>query len=144
MKVRPLIIGPQEDARISAILEYAKTRVLPCNKLVRMSAEKNQEHAIGNDPNLRMEFQFGYRVVYNQEEQPMHGICHHISISVDETPSPEPPDKVLPSEEAVTMIMQAFGIKRTVRDALFIYIEPLDYGGGGAINVIEPLERKAS
>lgn len=142
MKIRPLIIGPAEDAKIAEILAYAKTRVVPCNRLMRLSEEQNQDNAIGNDLNLIIEFPIGYRVVYSQEEQPMHGICHHISISVDETPSPEPPNQVLPSEEAVNLIMQSFGIKRTVRNALFIYIEPLDYGGLGAINVIEPLERK--
>jgi hypothetical protein len=142
MKTRPLIIGPEEDAKISKIVDYAKQHVVACNRLVQLSAEADPDKAIGGDPNLRMELPIGYRVVYNQEEQPMHGVCHHISISVNEEPTPTPPDKVLPNEIAVNMIMQAFGIKTTVRDALFIYIEPLDYGGGGAINIIEPLERK--
>lgn len=142
MKIRPLIISPVEDARIAQIKAYAKDHVLPCNRLVKLSQERDPDKAIGLDTNLRMQFPMGYRVVYNQEEQPVHGICHHISVSVDENPTPVPPAKVLPSEEAVNMIMNAFGIKTTVRNAMFIYIEQLDDGGGGAINIIEPLERK--
>lgn len=143
MKQRPLIIGPEQNARIKEIVDYAKARVVPCNKLLALEKNRDPSKAIGLDPNLRMEFPFGYRVVYNQEEQPVHGICHHISISVDETPSPTPPDKVLPSEAAVDMLMEAFGMKTTVRQALFIYIEPVDFGGLGAINIIEPLERRS-
>jgi hypothetical protein len=136
------VIAPEHDARIKVMLEYARANVLPADKLARMAKEQNPDQAVGKNEMTRIEFPIGYRVVYNQEEQPVHGVCHHISISVDETPTPKPPDKVLPNEIAVNMIMQAFGIKTTVRDALFIYVEDLDYGGGGAINVIEPVERK--
>jgi hypothetical protein len=132
--MRPLIIGPEEDVAIKRCVEYAKANILPCNKLLRLSAEKNPEQAVGLNPMTRVEIPFGYRVVYSQEEQPVHGICHHISVSVDT-------EDRLPNENAVNMIMNSFGMKTTVREAMFVYTESLD-GNHSAINIIQPLERR--
>ncbi len=96
--MRPLIIGEEQRAAIARCIEHAKKNVVPCNKLLRLAKEKNIDEAIGLDPITRVELPVGYRVVYSQEEQPVQGICHHISVSVDTRGH-------LPGEEAVNMIL---------------------------------------
>lgn len=130
-------------AEVERIKAYAREHVLPANRLDKLSQLKDPNMAIGLDPNTRIMFPFGYRVVYSLEEQPVQGICHHLSISVEEEVTPTPPHKVLPSEPAVNMILETFGINKPVEKCLFIWIEDIEDGGGGAINIIDKAEEEA-
>lgn len=141
MKIRPLVINDAVRSQAATILAHAKTNVMGSQKV--MAAMRDKQLAAGNNPSARMIIPFGYRVVYSLEEQPVQGLCHHISISVEEVITPKPPAaKILPSEEAVNAILDLFGIKKPVQKCLFIWIEDIDDGGGGAINIIDKVEEE--
>lgn len=139
MRVRPLVVDDSVRAQVAEVIAYAKEHVMDSQRLMNLSAIKDPRLAVGNNPLTRVQFQFGYRVIYNRERQPVHGLCHHISISVDEEVTPKPPEKILPSEAAVEMILSVFGMS-PLNKSLYIWIEPIQDGGGGAINIIEKVK----
>lgn len=139
MKVRPLVIDDNIHAQVAEVIAYAKENIMESRRL--MAATADPKLAVGLNPLTRVEIPFGYRVVYSLERQPIQGLCHHISISVEEEITPKPPEKILPSEAAVEMILSLFGMS-PLNKSLFIWIEPIQDGGGGAINIIEKVKEE--
>lgn len=136
MNIRPMILDDAVNARIAEIKAYAREHIVQLRDVVRMMGDK--EMAVGNDPGFRLIIPIGYRTVFSYEWQSI-GLCAHLSMSVD---MPErPAKKVLPNEIAVEFVMDAFGMGKP-SDAICIWVEDIDDGGLGAINVLSKVKEE--
>lgn len=98
--VRPLVIGPEEKARIEALKERAAARVRDAKADLEAAPEAVRQ---SNFEVATIALPVGFQVTYTHERQPV-GLCQHLSVSVDKrgkTPHPA----------AVDMILEAFGMK---------------------------------
>jgi hypothetical protein len=121
--MRALIIGPVEEAKIATLKALAETNVHDAK------ADMDAVPGAVRDGNARqtIALPIGFSVTYTLERQPI-GLCRHLSVSVDKRGH-------VPSPEAVTMILEAFGMSPW-EEALNIWVE--NFGRGEkAINVIE-------
>lgn len=106
MPTRPLLLGPDERQKIDELRQMAAAN--PMNVLSVDAAAKADIDAFRDM--MRMQsivLPVGYSVSYSHEIQPAApppGLCHHISISVMQP-------GFLPSQTAVGMILEAFGMK---------------------------------
>lgn len=108
MNPRPLIVDKRVVADVARLKAYAQAHPLNAHDLFR--AVGKPERGIGNDPNFRLIIPVGFRVVYSLEEQPKLGLCHHLSVSVNELGK-------YPNEFAVLEIARLFGLPlKTVED----------------------------
>lgn len=98
---------------IQQVKEYAENHVLSRNDL-RDNLELMSD-PVGDNPNHRCVIPNGYQAVYSLEDQPC-GICHHLSISIDE------PNKV-PDLASVEMIMEKFGLDSNIDNCSEIWFE---------------------
>lgn len=125
-----LIIGPEELAQIAELKAVAAANPLDVHGM--MGAAEGDMEAFRDAMQTETVFlPIGFAVTYTQEIQPNApppGICHHISISVDR------PDH-LPSEAAVEMILEAFGMG-PLEASNGVWVEDIS-PGERAVNVIQ-------
>lgn len=129
--MRPLIITPEKQDEIAAAVRRAEANPISFEKLRAGAVEPSKTEIALSDrkpgyerpPSEHVLIPIGYRAAFSIEDQPV-GLCHHISVSVEQ------PGK-LPSKDAVIMIAAAYGITR----ADSIWLEEFD-PGHQAVNVI--------
>ena len=136
MSIRPMIIDKATDERIAQVKAYAQKHVVQLSDVVRMAG--NRDLAVGNNPEFRLIIPIGYRAIFSYEQQPT-GLCAHLSMSVDMDERPD--HRVLPNTVAVQHIMFEFKMG-LLSDAIHIWIEDIDDGGLGAINVLSKAEQQ--
>ena len=105
MKMRPLIIDGRVMKEIARVKAHAEVHRQSVHDL--MAVLGGRRGPVGDDPGFRTIIPVGFRVVYSQEQQPTHGLCHHLSVSVM---NPIDPDRTWPHEVAVLEIAKAFGL----------------------------------
>lgn len=126
LKIRPLIITSKERAEAAVVVQYAENHVLEMDDL--LDIKNNLFAPPGNYPEHVCFLPVGYRVVFSIERQ-NHGLCRHISISVDTV-------EALPSVASVELILPLFGINAALVDCI-LTIGTHGYGKH-YIDVIEP------
>ncbi len=82
----------------------------------------------GDNPDYMLYIHDGFRVVYTIEEQPT-GFYHHISISIDRK-------KKHPNEIAVKIILDAFDMKKTLKDSK-IWVEKKTQ----SVNILQRIDK---
>lgn len=128
--MRVLVIGPAERERIMELRAFAAAT--PQDAVAAMAASERDLNAYRDAMAMySMALPSGFAVFYTQEIQPNApppGLCHHISIAVDQ------PDK-LPSVSAVEIIMAEFGM-RPITTPSRIWIEDIR-PGEKVVNVLQ-------
>jgi hypothetical protein len=137
MKLRPLLIGPDERASIKALIAKAAADPVPFEE-VREAADKRAHTGDGTD-NSNLEYTIcipsGYHVTYTHEHQrPGEACeCRHISFSVEDAAPGTGPNPA-----AIEVLLSEFGFKNKIgglpswmthtADNLLIieFVEPLD------------------
>lgn len=135
MKLRPLILGPEQLDDIRRVVEHAERNRIGWDEIEFLGRrlKEGDPTSVADDPQTRCVLPVGYRVVFSIEEHRPHW-CRHISISVDES-------GCLPGEFAVIEIAKAFGFSGSLSDwraHKAVWLEQ-----GIAVNVIEPLDWKS-
>lgn len=130
-----VIIGPNEEKSIAALIAKAKARPTPL-ATVKANAVSAEQHDVkfsdrkpGTEQRPEDHLALGnVRVAFSIEEQPV-GMCAHLSLSVSK------PGKV-PGPAAVEMIASAFGMKGAVFDGKkHFWLEEFE-PGHNAVNVV--------
>lgn len=125
-----LLIGEAERAQIAELRAVAAANPRDVHA---SQAAADQDLVAFRDAMRTMSvfLPIGFAVTYTQEIQPNApppGLCHHISISVDR------PD-YLPSEAAVEMILEEFGMK-PLKEAQGVWVEDIS-PGERSVNVLQ-------
>jgi len=126
-----LIIGEVQRQQIAALRALAAAN--PQN-VAQVQTAANRDLGAFRDmmQTLSLHLPVGYHIAYSHEMQPQAGLCHHISISVDRP-------KKMPSQEAVDMILQEFGMK-PVRESNSMWIEEIN-PVTHAINIVQIIDQ---
>lgn len=129
MKIRPLILNGQSLALIAQVRAYAEANRISLAH-VRRTLD-NPTLAAGSNPRHNCVVPVDYFCTFSIEEQPI-GWCRHLSVSVPEKGRG-------PNEHALELLMKAFGMYGSARDAC-LWLEDLEDEGFAAINVVQPLD----
>lgn len=111
--MRAMIIDEASKSEIKRVKEYAESHIISREQL-HMTMEL-MASPVGDEPGFKCIIPNGYCVVYSIEDQPA-GLCHHLSISVDD------PEK-LPSVPAVENLMAELGLSPDINNCLSLWIE---------------------
>jgi hypothetical protein len=127
-----LIIGEAERKQIADLRALAAANP---QDVVQVQTAANRDIAAFREmmETLSLQLPVGYRIAYSHEMQPKAGLCHHISISVARP-------KKMPSQEAVEMILQEFGM-RPMSQSNKLWIEDVDHVTK-AINIVQVASSK--
>lgn len=136
INLRPLLITDSVKARAKQIQQHAFLRRESLSSLLNRLGTGALDP--GNDEQLRMQIDHGYKVVYSIEQQPAPlGWCQHISISVESprmTPNPAAVVEILALWDITAKTPNAGGV---LREARSIWTEKLaDYRL--AVNLLYP------
>jgi len=86
--MRPLVINEESKEKIKKVIEYANAHPTTLTEI--KEGISGFKKAVGDTtPQLVLNLDFGFRVVYSVEEQPFVP-CRHLSISVDGLGYPNP------------------------------------------------------
>lgn len=130
-KTRLLIIDDSTRADIKRVMTYAHNN--PMTMDMMLDVFNNPSLAPGNDVNHTVIISDGFKVVYTVDEQVL-GKMKHLSISIGGRPD------ILPSIEAVNIIMKEFDFKNIIGDlGIYLHLEKIGEDRK-AINVMELLE----
>lgn len=141
MSMSVVIIGPDEQAAIDALVAHARANCIPWEVLAPHAVEPDKQVLTLEDrtrpegpprPEPRHIMLGNVLAAFSYEEQPA-GICRHLSVSVERK-------GMLPSPEAVGMVAEAFGFTTFPPVEGEIWIEEFE-PGHSAINVIEVAEK---
>jgi hypothetical protein len=128
MKIRPLIIGPDERARIAEVRAFAAGNVIDPKGATEAA---NRDRAAFRDT-MEMHsivLPHGYAVTYSLEHQ-QFGLASHVSVSVSESGK-------MPSPAAVEMILTAFGMA-PLDQSVGVWVEDDEsLSGHAAVNVLQ-------
>lgn len=133
-----LIIGPDEERCIAALIDLARANPLTREYLTRMSrgfdpADPSTRGAAGEMVPLHftIDLPIGVRVTYTEEDQPV-GRCRHLSVSVERAGA-------LPAPVLIDELLVQFGFAGRVRmPGADLMIWPEHYASGRvAVNVLE-------
>lgn len=91
-----LVLGPEERRKIQGLIAWAKENPVSAERL------KGKKRPIGDDPRFALSLPLGYRCVFSFEEQPLVGLCRHLSVSGSKP-------GYLPHPAAMALLMEAFG-----------------------------------
>jgi hypothetical protein len=131
--LRPLVIGPQEKAKIAEVIAYAEAHRIDLARLRRIVAK--EAPFAGQIPGHRLLIPIGYGVTFTIEEHPPPiGWCRHISVGLHSDP---PALGKGPHQISVQAIMTEFGMQGAKEDC-HMYLE----GEGTevlSVNVIEKI-----
>lgn len=105
---RPLIINEALRRDVAEVLKYAKEHRYNLRDILHLMA--HPEYAPGKNPQFVVEFPFGYRCVYTEEQQEA-GWMRHISVSVMAK-------GVLPGVVPVQQLMLEFGFTRPLEQCV--------------------------
>lgn len=125
--MRPLIIGPEERAKMKKLKDFAEEHRISVNELLDIFNKKGKP--VGDRAGYSCEIPVGYRIVFCIEHQ-KKGWARHLSVSIN-------PRKVgkMANPEAVKEFMTMLGFQSEgLNDhRLYIYMED----GDTIINVVE-------
>jgi len=135
MKIRPLIIGPEDEQRIRRAIELARQRIVPPDVVTALAMKDKFHVSLSDRPegaartivSELVVLPIGYHVAVSFEQQPA-GLCKHLSVSVDEVGK-------LPNIHSVQMIAWAYGMKFTP-ETTKMWTEEFS-PGHDAINIVE-------
>jgi hypothetical protein len=134
-----LIIGPEEQRKIERVIAYAKAHPVLFDQIREGVVDhkivlklKDRKPTMPRPQSAGVLFPGGFRAAYSIEQQPP-GLCAHLSIGVEGRPV----KGAMPSEPAVMMIAQAFGVKYPGDRMWIEEFEPGEY----AINIVMLIER---
>lgn len=117
--MRPLAITEVVRADVAELIERAKTWPFSFPELKRIAA--GIKPPPGDDSRFVCTIPMGYRCVYTHEQQPMHGWCRHLSISIDRA-------GYGPGVDAVNEISKLFGFKEGINSADKVWREDIGEG----------------
>lgn len=129
MNTRALLIGPEERAKLNALAMLARSR--PVNVITLKERLKNGQEKVRHMTQMTeqsIELPVGYSVTYSVETGHPIGLCHHMSISVDD------PEK-MPNPHAIWMVAQELGFWGQIQDVDGLWREQLTQGM--AINLVQ-------
>lgn len=125
----PLVIDEKVRADIQRVKEYASKNVVSLETLKGLMAGQGLPLP-GDKEEFSLCVPMGFKVVYSHEEQP-HGVCRHLSISINV-------EGRVPHPQAVIMMCQEFGFINVFADCM-VWTEKIG-DALEAINVVEPLD----
>ena len=109
MKLRPLLIGPEQVNDAKRVVAHAEANPLSLRDL--FDVVRGSRPPIGDNPSHVCVFPLGYRICFSIENQPEPmGWCRHISISVGG-------DGYAPNPVAIDEIAKHFGFVTTIPTA---------------------------
>lgn len=124
--LRVLEINEYTKKEIAKVIKYSKNNIYDESMLKLIHT--GDLFPAGDNPNHLVHIHDGYRVIYSLEKQPV-GLCHHISISIEDQ------DKY-PHPEAVKMILKEFNMSDNLEINLKIWKEK----GWNAINILQKVK----
>lgn len=124
-----LIIGATQRKQIAELRVLAAANVQDPTQVINTARRDIKAYRDMMNA-LTVEIPLGYFVTYTHELQPHHGLCHHISISVDRP-------RKMPSVEAVEMLLEEFGMEPLKRSR-GVWIEEVD-PTTSAINILQTI-----
>src|SRR6266478_3926309 len=84
--MRALLIDDNVKAKIARLKEYAEAHRFSFEVMKDLVDLGRAAPAAGEDPNFRIDLERGFKVVYTQEWHPEPtGLCHHLSVSIDQS-----------------------------------------------------------
>lgn len=137
--MRMLIIDDRALKEVKLVKEFALAHRMNLHDILRCMRGMDVP---GDDPNRRVFFSLGWKVVYTIEQQ-ADGWYHHISVSV--SPTPVSGLRTCPSKQGVAEILKLFGLG-TPEEADIVFEEPIFIKGEGiptggkAINLLFKLK----
>lgn len=133
MSLRPLIIGPNEQALIRGVIAKAAAEVLPHAVMKRLAGRTRTPEFATMNNDKTIDIPDGYRATYSHEEHLPGVVCRHLSISVKNALVGKGPNP-----HAVGMIMAEFGFK-SVLGGCPMWLEDLG-DDAFAVNIVEPVD----
>ncbi len=120
-----MLIGPEIHEAAAQVLAYARSHPIDARRILHLLS--HPEDAPGHTPGHVLEIPVGFRVVFTIEQQPDHGWCRHLSMSV-------PVKGRYPQQVAVEMVMSLFLFNLPFHKCMvWTMQEQLD-----SVNVLEP------
>ena len=128
--MRPLLIGPEQVARVAQVKAHAEANVVAFARIYRMAHGLEAPYY---SPEILVEIPFGFRVVYGVEEQEL-GVFRHLSVSVDG-------EDRWPNPVSVEALLTLFGMP-PLEKCCYIYTQPLmGAERRNVVNVLDPFCR---
>jgi hypothetical protein len=112
--LRPLIIDEETKLKIKQVIASAQFH--PWTSDIMRKVMQGEYPPAGDYEELTVTIPVGYKAVFSLEEQPL-GWCQHLSVSVDT-------DGKLPSQEAIAVVMEEFGMGNDLHDCINVWVDP--------------------
>lgn len=127
----PLVIGPEEKAKLAKLVEQAAAAPVHMPDVVKSietPAGKNEHMARMTAQTIALPLAF--MVTFSIETGHPCGTCRHMSMSVNR-------ENRLPHPEGIWMVAQELGFTGALKDCSY-WLETLK-GHGQAVNVVQPM-----
>jgi len=112
--LNPLCIDDATKIKIKQVV--ANAQLHPWTSDIMRRVMQGEYPPAGDYENLKIIIPVGYKAVFSLEEQPL-GWCQHLSVSINT-------EGKLPSQEAIAVIMEEFGMGADLHDCISVWVDP--------------------